>query len=570
MNIKGSLRKTQTQKPNSNCFFSDTFFLASLIVPFRRRSIMAWTRTSMGRIRFDGNEDRLSDLPECIILHILSFLTIQHAVQTCVLSTRWKHLWKRIPTLNLNSHEFRTLKIFSVFLSKILSLHDTSTALYAVNLIRGRTIEPRLLKRFLNYVISHNTHLQQLGISVCGDTGLVFNCISSCRALTSLTLSVRSKWSDLLATLFPKSLNLPLLTSLDLKHFVFCGDENGCAEPFLAFTKLKSLVIFGCKVRDAQILSISNNTLVNLAMHYNSSLHAKIKLNAPSLSTFTYTGSHHIHEICGSGLSSVKKLNIKSAHFSASKYALVLFNWLINFANIESLTVTSTVLQILSLVPDVLKVKLRCFHNLKSLKVELIQIREGSLILLIKEAMIEKAAAKSPKEVVTLRKAFETSFEPPAIPHGIVDFLRQNSPSAEVNISTEYPCFFNLKQIEESIKGVNINNYRSRFSMRSSARLPRLSVRSSSSVAPGLAAKSASAAEPASDAAPASAAEPAKSASAAEPASDAAPASAAEPATAGSPNLHMCLGEKDDKSSNKDEEEKQQHNTDSPLQDNGQ
>ena len=112
------------------------------------------------------------------------------------------------------------------------------------------------------------------------------------------------------------------------------------------------------------------------------------------------------------------------------------------------------------------------------------------------------------------------------------------------------------KQIEESIKGVNINNYRSRFSMRSSARLPRLSVRSSSSVAPGLAAKSASAAEPASDAAPASAAEPAKSASAAEPASGAAPASAAEPAsdaayasaaepaTAASPNLHICLGEK--------------------------
>ncbi|CAL5213510.1 unnamed protein product [Lathyrus oleraceus] len=488
----------------------------------------------MGRIRFDGNEDRLSDLPECIILHILSFLTIQHAVQTCVLSTRWKHLWKRMPTLNLNSHEFMTLKIFSVFVSKILSLRDTSTALHAVNLIRGRTIEPRLLKRFLNYVISHNTHLQQLGISVCGDIGLIFNCVSSCRALTSLTLSVRPKWSDSTATLFPKSLNLPLLTSLDLTNFAFCGDENGCAEPFLAFTKLNSLVIFDCKVRDAQILSISNNTLVNLAMHYNSSLHAKIKLNAPSLCTFNYTGSYHIHEICGSGLSSVKKLNIKSAHFSASKYALVLFSWLINFANIESLTVTSSVLQILSLVPDVLKVKLRCFHNLKSLKVELIQIRAGSLLLLIQEAMIEKAAAKSPKEVVKLRKAFETSFEPPAIPDGIVDFLRQNSPSAEVNISTEDPCSFNLKQIEESIKGVNINNYRSRFSMRSSARLPRLSVRSSSSVAPGLAAKSASAAEPASDAAPASAAEPAKSASAAEPASDAAPASAAEPAKSAS------------------------------------
>ncbi|KAL5061389.1 hypothetical protein RYX36_032993 [Vicia faba] len=155
----------------------------------------------------------------------------------------------------------------------------------------------------------------------------------------------------------------------------------------------------------------------------------------------------------------------------------------------------------------------------------------------MKDAMLKKAAAKSPMEVAKLEEAFETCLEPPAIPDGVVDFLRQNSPSAEVNIRTKYPSSFNLKQIEESIKGAKINNYRTRFSMPSSYKLPRLSLRSSSSVAPALAVKS---------------------------------ASAAEPATAASPNLHLCLGEKDDKSSNKDEEEKHQHNTGSSLRDNGQ
>ncbi|CAK8577883.1 unnamed protein product [Lathyrus sativus] len=513
-------------------------------------------RTIYGRRRVTGDEDkdRLSDLPECIILHILSFLSAQHAVQTCVLSTRWKHLWKRIPTIRLSSYEFRTLKKFSVYLSKILSLRDTSTALHAFDLFRHRDIEHQLLKKFLKFVFSHNSHLQQLGISLCADSGLILSCVSSCRALTSLKLSLHPRGRELKETLFPKSLNLPLLASLDLTNFAFCGDDSGCAEPFLQFTKLNSLVICRCKVIDAQILSISSETLANLAMHNNSSLLAKIKLYAPTLCHFNYIGSHHIHEICGSGLSSVKKVNIKSLRFSASKEdALALFSWLLNFANIESLTVTSTVLQILSLVPDVLEVKLRSLHNLKSLKVELIQIKEGSLLLLMKDDMLKKAAAKSPKEAAKLRKAFETCLEPPAIPDGIVDFLRQNSPLAEVNITTEYPSSFNLKQIEESIKGAKINNYRSRFSMRSSSlprlsvrsssSLPRLSVRSSSSVAPALAAKSAS---------------------------DAAPASATEPATAASPNLHLCLGEKDVKSSNKEEEEKHQHNTDSRLQDNGQ
>ncbi|CAI8618056.1 unnamed protein product [Vicia faba] len=468
---------------------------------------MAWIRTKFGRTRVSGdqNQDRLSDLPECIILHILSFLSIQHAVQTCVLSTRWKHLWKRIPTIRLNSFQFRTLKIFSVFLSKILSLRDTSTAPHTFDLFRHRDIEPRLLKKFLNYVFYYNTHLKHLGISVNGDTALILSCVSSCRALTSLKLSLHPRGRDPTETLFPNSLNLPLLTSLDLTNFAFCGDESGCADPFLAFTKLNTLVLRCCKVMDAQILSISSHTLVNFAMHHNSSLLAKIKLYVPTLSTFNYTGNHHIHEICGSGLSSVKKVNIKSRRFSASmEDALILFSWLLNFANIESLTVTSTILQILSLNPDLFEVKLHSLHKLKSLKVKLIQIEEGSLLLLMEDAMLKKAAAKSPKEVEKLREAFETCLEPPAIPDGIVDFLRQNSPSAEVNIRTKYPSSFNLKQIEESIKGVKINDYRSRFSVPSTSKLPRLSLRSSSSVAPASADKSAS------EAAPASATEPAK------------------------------------------------------------
>jgi hypothetical protein len=59
--------------------------------------------------------------------------------------------------------------------------------------------------------------------------------------------------------------------------------------------------------------------------------------------------------------------------------------------------------------------------------------------------MLKKTAAKSHKEVANLRKSFR--LEPPAIPDGIVDFLQQNSPSAEVNISTDFLHRFNLKQV---------------------------------------------------------------------------------------------------------------------------
>jgi len=45
-------------------------------------------------------EDRFSDLPDCVILHILSFLNTELAVQTCILSSRYKDLWKRLPVLS--------------------------------------------------------------------------------------------------------------------------------------------------------------------------------------------------------------------------------------------------------------------------------------------------------------------------------------------------------------------------------------------------------------------------------------------------------------------------------------
>jgi hypothetical protein len=115
------------------------------------------------------------------------------------------------------------------------------------------------------------------------------------------------------------------------------------------------------------------------------------------------------------------------------------------------LTVTSTIAQILSLVPDLLKVKLSSLCNLKSLEVQRIPLHYESLYLYVETAMLKtmlkKAAAKSRKEAAMLRKTFKAGFKPPPIPHRIIDFLRQNSPSAGVNITTGNSSPLNLKQV---------------------------------------------------------------------------------------------------------------------------
>ncbi|CAL4980090.1 unnamed protein product [Urochloa decumbens] len=54
-----------------------------------------------------GGPDRLSALPDCLIHVIMSFMKSRQAVQTCVLSRRWRYLWHSVPCLDIGFDEFK-------------------------------------------------------------------------------------------------------------------------------------------------------------------------------------------------------------------------------------------------------------------------------------------------------------------------------------------------------------------------------------------------------------------------------------------------------------------------------
>ncbi|CAH8381420.1 unnamed protein product [Eruca vesicaria subsp. sativa] len=68
-------------------------------------------------------EDLISLLPEPLLIHILSFLTTEHAVWTSVLSSTWRHLWKLVPKLELDTYDFTNDKCCVDFIHKFLDLH---------------------------------------------------------------------------------------------------------------------------------------------------------------------------------------------------------------------------------------------------------------------------------------------------------------------------------------------------------------------------------------------------------------------------------------------------------------
>ncbi|WJX30864.1 hypothetical protein P8452_19357 [Trifolium repens] len=51
--------------------------------------------------------DRISDLPDPILCHILSFLPTKQAATTCVLSKRWKPVWLSVLALDFDDKTFK-------------------------------------------------------------------------------------------------------------------------------------------------------------------------------------------------------------------------------------------------------------------------------------------------------------------------------------------------------------------------------------------------------------------------------------------------------------------------------
>ncbi|KAL5054436.1 hypothetical protein RYX36_035118 [Vicia faba] len=365
--------------------------------------------------------DKLSDLSDSILIHILSFLNTKDSVQTSILSKRWNHVWKYIPILTLHSSDFSTLKSFDKFVSRILSLRDNSIVLHAVDFVSNCSIESRLLGRFARYVLSHNVQLFRLRINVKCDIAHVLPCISSCHTLTSLKLSVSPKGCHNYGrTIFPKSLNLPALTSLHLGNFSFSANDDGRIDPFSPFDRLNDLIIDNCSVKDFEILCISSETLVSLTVCSHSFNNYGIKLSAPSLCSFAFTGTPY-QMFCGSSLSSIKQVNIDAEMLANySEPPAVLLSWLQELANVKSLTVSASTLQVLSFIPNLLKLKISSLHSLKSLKVKLKPLSYGLSMAL---------------KIVNLEKTLKAGFEPSSpIPDGILNFLLQNSPSADVDI----------------------------------------------------------------------------------------------------------------------------------------
>ncbi|XP_074358422.1 uncharacterized protein LOC141697778 [Apium graveolens] len=239
--------------------------------------------------RDEEEEDRLSSLPDEVIHRIQSFLGARQAVQTSVLSRRWKHIWSTLPFLTLDYSDQLfpyTHHSIIMFMDNLFLKRSHQTRIFSFNIFAVYPFPPTFIKKLINCLNEHNIQqlhidlyvhryspfqlstfnsnsIEKLELCVPLDftESLEFDCLWDLPKLTTLYLICPPHMSNY--ELSKSSLlNLPVLTTL-------CLDRVELPESLSSFSlpNLTTLIMRRCKLPETvwdtpALLSIELNNVL--------------------------------------------------------------------------------------------------------------------------------------------------------------------------------------------------------------------------------------------------------------------------------------------------------------------
>ncbi|CAN0841447.1 Putative F-box/LRR-repeat protein At5g02930 [Linum grandiflorum] len=227
-------------------------------------------RRSGKQLGIAGGLDRITNLPDSILHHIISILDTKSAVKTSVLSKQWKSVWKHVHSLNLELN-FNEYARYARFVDNVLSLRyplHVSKVLLLWNLGACPAAPDdwfSLLRRLFRYAVSHGAqHFNiRLRINLYIPLLELFDSISdTVRTLELVRFDLDCQ---------PERSAFRLLTTLKLYDCWF-STEDELVEPFSQFPFLKDLVLDDCSwlvsedEHRIRRLRISGLELVNLTI----------------------------------------------------------------------------------------------------------------------------------------------------------------------------------------------------------------------------------------------------------------------------------------------------------------
>ncbi|CAL5402809.1 unnamed protein product [Camellia sinensis] len=237
----------------------------------------------------NNGEDRISNLPESILCHILSKLPTKFAAGTAILSTKWNNLFVSIPnptiniddSLHLNPHNNTTNSNFINFMNH----------LFTVTLIDVPTIHKLHLQCHHDYGNSNIDEWVSIALkrNVTG-LSLFFNVKSTGVSIPSLFYSTTLVGLLLSQHYGLNVSDLDFLSKIKRLYLDYVGfvDGESLERVVDGCPVLEELFLDGVEFEEIEVLRISSNTIRFLLVHNCYHNECEVVMDTPALETIFY------------------------------------------------------------------------------------------------------------------------------------------------------------------------------------------------------------------------------------------------------------------------------------------
>ncbi|EYU41153.1 hypothetical protein MIMGU_mgv1a026190mg [Erythranthe guttata] len=290
----------------------------------------------------------LSELPDSILTHILSFLLTRDSVRTCVLGQRWRYLWTHVPILDFTCVSLDFIRRFMRLHNKLqdidsfrLDLRDDYESFYESY---DEMLDDPLLHAWITSAIDRN--VRNLHLAAFDTRIFPSRCFFTCKTLVHLTLDS--------CEVVGGAVCLPRLKKLHLFYPYFGSDAS------------LPKIISGCPVIDELILDepstvmssciISSPTIKRVTLNFEGTGNRfnVLKMNTPALDYLEIADRLPVHFEFGQ-LTSLIEANINIFEDVVQEdyflYSRSLLGFIDLFCNVKCLKL------------DLLFRKVVCFHS---------------------------------------------------------------------------------------------------------------------------------------------------------------------------------------------------------------
>ncbi|XP_059438540.1 F-box/LRR-repeat protein At3g26922-like [Corylus avellana] len=314
----------------------------------------------------DGNSKSLGKLPEEVLRHILSFLPIEDAARTSVLSKRWEYLWASIPNLDflLLRSAKRDITLFMNFVDRVLSLRKSSV-IKRFTLCCYVILDASRVSTWISATVRHKVQELRIELHDCKGVFSLPYCLFTCETLISLHLDMPCILK------LPTTICFSNLKILTIENVTF-SDEYLTQQFFSGLPVLENLKLCRCGWGHLKVMRISSPKLHFLSIvesHVQTSSFkdgCRVIIVGGSLKEFHYNGCL-FNDYCLHESFSLEKAEIDTFILDKSKKnGYRMYKLLSSLSNVKFLKLSNGVLEVLIYATKLLP-RMPMFNNLVSL-----------------------------------------------------------------------------------------------------------------------------------------------------------------------------------------------------------